>query len=95
MRFVHFSSSIKLLTHPRLKINLLPILLQMREAIKFQYTNWSDPLDDESRFAAVKKLVADHQFDCPIDDTIELLASRFDVFRYVNCYILWFTFLST
>lgn len=56
----------------------------MREAIKFQYTNWSDPLDDEARFEAVKKLVADHQFDCPIDDTIELLASRFDVFRYVD-----------
>ncbi|TRY61354.1 hypothetical protein TCAL_01797 [Tigriopus californicus] len=55
--------------------------LHVQKAIKFQYTNWTDDQSDHSRFQLLTKMVADHQYDCPLDETVTLMADRFKIFR--------------
>eukprot|EP00094_Tigriopus_californicus_P001863 TCALIF_01797-PA protein Name:"Similar to ACHE1 Acetylcholinesterase (Culex pipiens)" AED:0.07 eAED:0.07 QI:154/1/0.66/1/0.5/0.66/3/0/509 len=57
--------------------------LHVQKAIKFQYTNWTDDQSDHSRFQLLTKMVADHQYDCPLDETVTLMADRFKIFRYL------------
>lgn len=76
---IQFSSS----PHGALSfIRLLIELFQVQKAIKFQYTNWTDSQSDQSRFKLLTKMVADHQYDCPLDETVTLMAARFKIFRY-------------
>lgn len=57
--------------------------IHVQKAIKFQYTNWTDSQSDQSRFKLLTKMVADHQYDCPLDETVTLMAARFKIFRYL------------
>eukprot|EP00095_Tigriopus_kingsejongensis_P003019 maker-scaffold170_size291898-snap-gene-1.43 protein:Tk03019 transcript:maker-scaffold170_size291898-snap-gene-1.43-mRNA-1 annotation:"af321574_1acetylcholinesterase precursor" len=57
--------------------------LQIQKAIKFQYTNWTHKDQDENRFHLLTKMVADQQYDCPVEDTIFLMATKFQAFRYI------------
>ena len=51
-------------------------IFQVQDSIKFQYTNWSSPESDESRFSLLTKLVGDSQYDCPVDSVAEMLAGE-------------------
>ena len=54
----------------------------MRQAIKFQYTDWAAEADEaaaaEARFEKAADLAADSQFVCPLEDVIGTLSSGDD-----------------
>lgn len=48
-----------------------------RQAIIFEYTNWTDPNDSESNRDAIDKMVGDKQFTCNVNE----FAHRWDIER--------------
>lgn len=65
----------------------------MVDTIKFQYTNWTNPLDDHLRFEALQSLVADWQYNCPVDQVTQTLADSLNIYKYRfevnNPHIVW------
>ena len=55
---------------------------QVRQAIKFQYTDWAAEADEaaaaEARFGRAADFAADSQFVCPLEDVLGTLSSGGD-----------------
>ena len=55
---------------------------QVREAIKFQYTDWAAEDDEavaaEARFGRAADIAADSQFSCPLEDALGTLSGGDD-----------------
>ncbi len=65
----------------RISFFLSPYFFQLLHVAKFEYTNWTAADEGASRFAMVRKLAADLQVDCPVQEFIEAVERRADVFR--------------
>ena len=61
---------------------LLPLLFQIVETIRFQYTNWTNYGNDEFNFASILNLIGDWQYKCPQDFIADTLADVTTLYKY-------------
>ena len=68
--------------HLTVPLSLSLQLYQVRQAIKFQYTDWAAEASEASaasaRFGKAADVAADSQFVCPMEDVIGTLSSGDD-----------------
>ena len=51
--------------------------------IKFRFTNWTDPEDAEHLFQSLVQMMAESQYNCPVDEAATELAKNFPVYRFI------------